>query len=213
VLLIEEIKNAQTGVEEEADLRRRHAVRLQCVVESDDPVRDQPITQIEWLEDDALPFPIYLAADEGRLTDLSVARGNVVLADHGRTLQEGYSLPDAPEEGRYRPEIPHPDVTYQVPYDHEKAKKKAAERTLEGDPRAALPVVELTDPQEKKASSRKCVPEAQKGLTIVFFKSALRKKETKSSQPVICHHTQGSAGFCVQIQSDDRQSGCASYRE
>ncbi|HST62236.1 MAG TPA: putative baseplate assembly protein [Longimicrobium sp.] len=50
-----------------------------------------PITVVEWHRDDALPFPLCLSATTdvehgGRhVSDVSVARGNVVLADHGRT--------------------------------------------------------------------------------------------------------------------------------
>jgi len=50
------------------------------------------ITEIAWGPEDALPFPLCISAvtDEAHgsktLTDVSVARGNLVLADHGCTL-------------------------------------------------------------------------------------------------------------------------------
>lgn len=53
-----------------------------------------PVTLIEWHRDDALPFPLCLSATTdvehgGRhVADVSVARGNVVLADHGRTFRD-----------------------------------------------------------------------------------------------------------------------------
>lgn len=62
-----------------------------------------PVTLVEWHRDDALPFPLCLssltAADRGgrHVRDVSVARGNVALADHGRTFR-GEDL-GAPPEG------------------------------------------------------------------------------------------------------------------
>lgn len=53
-----------------------------------------PVTLIEWHRDDALPFALCLSATTdvehgGRhVADVSVARGNVVLADHGRTVRD-----------------------------------------------------------------------------------------------------------------------------
>lgn len=44
------------------------------------------ITEIEWAAEDALPFP--LCIDQGTGESPSVARGNVVLADHGHTVVE-----------------------------------------------------------------------------------------------------------------------------
>jgi hypothetical protein len=51
-----------------------------------------PVTLIEWHRDDALPFPLCLSsltsAERGSrlVRDVSVARGNVALADHGLTV-------------------------------------------------------------------------------------------------------------------------------
>jgi hypothetical protein len=57
-----------------------------------DPLHGTPIAEIEWDRADALPFPLCISAqiesEIGRhlLEDLSLARGNTVLADHGLTL-------------------------------------------------------------------------------------------------------------------------------
>jgi len=62
-----------------------------------------PVTLVEWHRDDALPFPLCISsltsADRGsrHVRDVSVARGNVALADHGRTV-DGEEL-GAPPEG------------------------------------------------------------------------------------------------------------------
>lgn len=81
-----------------ADPARRHAVRLVEVAFAEDPLPDpaQPVTLIHWHPDDALPFALTVSTDARPGSDpeaecpgmISVARGNVVLADHGRTLPE-----------------------------------------------------------------------------------------------------------------------------
>src|SRR5262249_43121901 len=75
----------------------RHVVRLTSVLPTPpatltDPLTNAAITEIAWGLEDALPFPLCISAvtDEAHgaktLTGVSVARGNLVLADHGRTL-------------------------------------------------------------------------------------------------------------------------------
>lgn len=107
VLLFEEIAGPLTGVAADADPRHRHVVRLTSVtkfappdpadpgtqVKLTDPLTEQNITEIEWDEADALAFPLCISSitDEDHLSvpveDVSVARGNMVLADHGHTMQ------------------------------------------------------------------------------------------------------------------------------
>ncbi|HEX2204983.1 MAG TPA: hypothetical protein VHG91_16860, partial [Longimicrobium sp.] len=61
------------------------------------------ITEIEWGPGDALPFALCLSsttdAEHGArsVADVSVARGNVVLADHGRSVEETLPGPGAPD--------------------------------------------------------------------------------------------------------------------
>ncbi len=99
VLIFEEQYGPLTGETEDADRTRRWAVRLTSTITFApgggaliDPLTNQPITEIEWMAEDALPFSFCLsgftAEDHGSklVEDLSVARGNIVLADHGRTI-------------------------------------------------------------------------------------------------------------------------------
>lgn len=111
ILIFEEVLGAETGVPADADPARRHVVRLRTDVPPDpdavpltDPVTDDLITEIAWNEEDALPFPLCLsAATAGGYRDaVSVARGNVVLADHGVT-REGEALGMVPEPFLYMP--------------------------------------------------------------------------------------------------------------
>jgi hypothetical protein len=95
VLVLEEVVGPLTGQAADADRRHRHAVRLTEVIHGDengplvDPLDDTPITPIAWAAADALPFALCISArTEGgaSLADVSVARGNVILVDHGRTI-------------------------------------------------------------------------------------------------------------------------------
>lgn len=89
VLIFEEVVGPRTGCEPDADAERRHAVRLTSVVPTTDVAYDQPLVEITWGVDDALPFELCINAVGGVCCDEfepSVARGNVVLVDHGRTV-------------------------------------------------------------------------------------------------------------------------------
>jgi hypothetical protein len=97
VLIFEEVLGAQTGEPADADPTRRCAVRLIGVDGGDDdapltdPVTGDEITEITWSAEDALRFPICLWQYEGsenNIRQVSVARGNIVLADHGLTFRD-----------------------------------------------------------------------------------------------------------------------------
>ncbi len=53
-----------------------------------DPLTGQALVEIEWSPADELPFDLCLAAEiDGQpVADLTLARGNVALADHGRSM-------------------------------------------------------------------------------------------------------------------------------
>ena len=108
VLVMEEVRGPRTGVPGDADPARRHAVRLTRVTLAEDPLgglfRTPPtpdpseVTEIEWSAADALPFPLCISATvekDGKEMPVavSVARGNIVPADHGLSVVE--PLPDA----------------------------------------------------------------------------------------------------------------------
>lgn len=114
VLVFEEIAGAVKGVAADANPSHRHAVRLTKVdreiqdnhgvaLPLTDPMAADPnqrCTQIEWHIDDALPFALCISApvDTDFRNRISVARGNIVLADHGLTLTEELGAPLLPDE-------------------------------------------------------------------------------------------------------------------
>ena len=143
-LIFEEVCDPRTGKPEDADPAHRHAARLTRVISTatdplggrflESPTDDAvPVTEIEWAPEDALPFPLCISA-QGR-EDVSVARGNIVLADHGRTVKEeeieavpkassmarvrrngrGGDEP-APISARFRPRLREAPLTQAAPY-------------------------------------------------------------------------------------------------
>jgi hypothetical protein len=100
VLIFEELIGPTTGNPADADPARRHAVRLTKVSRNVDELLDKHVLDVEWAPEDALPFSLCLSArlpapDCSWIDHVSVARGNVVLVDHGRTVGE----PLGPVEG------------------------------------------------------------------------------------------------------------------
>src|SRR4051812_868353 len=96
ILIFEERLSPTTHQAADRDLTRRWAVRLTEARLSSDPsgaLFDHPagsgavdVTEIAWDAADALPFPLCLSVAERPGEEISVAFGNVVLADHGLTV-------------------------------------------------------------------------------------------------------------------------------
>jgi hypothetical protein len=154
VVIFAEVKGPETGQPADADRSHRHPVRLTRVTLTSDPLAGYfgevaagseppplPVTEIAWDPADALPFPLCISAEvSGTLiTDISVAYGNIVLADHGLTIPAAEKLlPCVPKATltralavtagpcagraddprryvppRYRPQLKHGPLTWQ----------------------------------------------------------------------------------------------------
>jgi predicted phage baseplate assembly protein len=145
VLIFQEMKGPQTNEAADADMRHRCAVRVtQTAIVEDTLFSDRPVTQIQWSQQDALPFPVCISStfpdskgDRQDVTDASVVFGNIVLADHGLSLKDrklgtvsGPRLfyppnpaadrcqiaPPMPLPARFRPQVPDSPLTQQVPF-------------------------------------------------------------------------------------------------
>ena len=131
----------------DADARARHAVRLASQPElTSDPLFDKPITEIAWFAADALPFELPVATSRAgqELAELSVAYGNVVLADHGRTTPPEL-LPPVPLDRPFGPALSRPHVVFSVPYAAEAARHQPASLGPLQDPRQARPAMRLVE--------------------------------------------------------------------
>jgi hypothetical protein len=106
-----------------ADPLKRHAVRLIEVTPNIDELNNTPVMEISWSSEDALPFPlclgevVYTNDNSNEQKPVSVARGNVVLVDHGYTVVPDECLGDIPEKGKFRPHLSKRPLTYRGPFD------------------------------------------------------------------------------------------------
>ena len=109
VLVLQEVRSPTEFTEADADPAHRWAVRLVGVQHDvdpsgrlfDEPPADAPldITRITWAAADALPFALCLGVAGRPELEISVALGNILLADHGRSLP-GENLPAVSDEVR-----------------------------------------------------------------------------------------------------------------
>jgi len=111
-ILFEEVMGPETGSPTDADPEHRQAVQLIEVIDAEDTVYQEmllngelqvrgvadpslPLLKVTWQNQDALSFPLCVSAEtrEGELLrNVSVIWGNIVLADHGRTIVETHEL-------------------------------------------------------------------------------------------------------------------------
>ncbi len=171
-LLLQEVRSPVTAHEADADPARRQVVRLVEVQNTKDPVyRDVllggqltprtslaetalPLQRVVWREADALAFPLCVSAtrpETGPIDPVSVVRGNVAPADHGRTVARALPLPVSDALRRWPlAALPLPDapLTFQpmpaVPEYAEDGRLRHGRHDLERDARDAMPAVLLT---------------------------------------------------------------------
>jgi hypothetical protein len=155
VLIFEELYSPVTGLRADANPSNRHAVRLKQIKPGHDKLTSKDILEIEWDEEDALPFSLCLTSSVENEDDLipanekSVVRGNMVLADYGMTQKQRRLVPsDATEKEKYYPYLPSKNITTAVAYNHDLEKTKAAVYAIAQDPHKALAAVTLSDGQE-----------------------------------------------------------------
>jgi hypothetical protein len=125
VLIFEEISSPET--KGPANPAHRHAVRLTSVSYTSekgkpltDPLTGRLILEIGWGPNDAMPFPLCISVpDKPRV---SVARGNIVLADHGMTFPSDLtpfqtarleSLGEVPDDATFSPALQYGPLTQQ----------------------------------------------------------------------------------------------------
>ncbi|NPD27104.1 putative baseplate assembly protein [Corallococcus exiguus] len=166
VLILEEMRSPETGRVVDADPSRRHAVRLTRVEFTRDPLLDVDVVEVEWGAEDALPFELCLwevtvpPDSTGEVEDLpgkpapvSVARGNVVLVDHGRTLEPLELV--VPAEGRFRPRLARGPLTQVSRMEGGFALEPTASAAaaLRTSPEEALPAIWLKEGVSKRVWS------------------------------------------------------------
>jgi hypothetical protein len=196
VLVLVEKRGPETGVVQDANPARRHAVRLTEVRITSDPIGDLtsplggapwPVTEIAWSEEDALPFALCVSTvvRSQFFTDVSVALGNIVLADHGMTKEGPLDPPvvprpdsalaevapetanrcqrEAPEPTppRYRPRLREGPIAQAAPYDVKSPPSSAAaatDLTFEDPKQFPVPAVSVKLESSTSASPPEWIP-------------------------------------------------------
>jgi hypothetical protein len=96
-LLLEELDPA-TSLPDDTQPSHRQVVRLVDVQAVVDPLQPlKKLTRLIWHDEDALTFPLCVAVanETGGTTQTGIARGNIVLADHGRMIEQEW-FPEEP---------------------------------------------------------------------------------------------------------------------
>ncbi|HJT55694.1 MAG TPA: baseplate J/gp47 family protein [Ktedonobacteraceae bacterium] len=173
VLVFEEVKNVTTGARTGIDTTRRHAVRLTGITRSRRAAGH--VLHVTWADGDALPFPLRLAVRQQGdiISGITVARGNIVLADHGLTVRHE-ALPVVLPQQRYRPYLSQPNLAYAVPYSHEQALKQPASTVILQDVRSALPVLSLF--QQSQSAPLKVDADCVSGLNALSISGSTRQQ-------------------------------------
>ncbi len=181
VIVFEELLSPETGLAADADPTHRHAVRLTHVEQAVDDLYNQPILEVAWSAADALPFSLCISTlgpppycEE--IGNISVARGNILLVDHGRsqrceflgtvpTLETAVSCKgiEQPTDitlfaGKFRPKLEKSGITYTQPLpndDPESGQFASARELLQQNPKKALPAIDL-----KSGIDLNCTPPA-----------------------------------------------------
>lgn len=170
-LLFEEVFGPLTGLAADANPAHRQVVQI-----DQDPAVDQdplfsditldgilqpllplqtplPLLRVRWRAQDALTFPLCISTrpvTAPLIRNVTVARGNIVLADHGITASETFT-PAAPvaDANNFRLPLLRGPVTMQeepsqVDYDPSTLRLLTQRKDLTGDPATAKPAVALS---------------------------------------------------------------------
>lgn len=169
LLILEETRSPDTGRAADADPAHRQAIRLIA-----DPVAEVdalaeggplPVLRISWHPEDALAFDLCIGARPPEDGPLALARGNVVLADHGLRLAlpeplgtapslvdpEAPPAPGAPDELKPLAELDRPKAFAPVLVENELTfsvieidPTRSASALLKIDPADARPAIQLS---------------------------------------------------------------------
>ncbi|HEV2387301.1 MAG TPA: hypothetical protein VGS20_08605 [Candidatus Acidoferrales bacterium] len=168
-LLFEEVMGPLTGIAADADRAHRQVVQIDQPPQPDsDPLFSNtlvnglpqpwtagptlPLLHVHWRLADQLTYPFCLSAQITGgviLRNVSVARGNLVLADHGLTTSESIPLgAPVPADAIFRPRLSHGPLTIEcrpslVTYDSATGLLQTPRTNLTCDVRQAQPAIAL----------------------------------------------------------------------
>jgi hypothetical protein len=144
----------QLGAVDEKRLRPKLKRRLRALYRVPgpaltDPLSNQPIVEIEWGLEDAIPFQMCLSSSSsGKLTEnMSIALGNVLPADHGWSIP-AEPLEKMPPNRAYRPRLKERPLVFSNSYQAFKDQSSQpipAVEFMRQDASQALPALHLIE--------------------------------------------------------------------
>lgn len=192
-LLLEEVFGPETGLAADADPAHRQVVRLVRADPAIDPLTGETIVEVEWDAADALAFPLCLAQPPGGAvgTQVSVARGNLALADHGLAADpETVALDPVHADRPPRARLSGTDVTFAAPFDAAVFAEEGQQIVL---PRAQRTVTTFLTAADALATS------AAKALPAVLLVAA---GETWAAQRDLLASDRYARDFVVETEND-----------
>ncbi len=167
VLVFQEVRSPVNGLVADANPEHRHAIKITAVKSNVDQLNNPPtnVLEIDWAQEDALPFPLCLhnVMDPSLSLQVavSIAYGNVVLADHGNTkftgnlkdfgYQDSYGftqftefLGNTPSTGLFRPKLSDGPLTFSAKFEP----TSSAASSFNYDAKEALPNIQILGENE-----------------------------------------------------------------
>jgi hypothetical protein len=126
-----------------------HAGHIVRLTEAPLPVNSslgRAATRIVWSHEDALPFPLPVASQQvgGHVHDgQCIVRGNLVLADEGRTVTE--TLLPVPRSGTFQPRLIFNNIAHAVPFSIADLPNISASALAEQDAQKARALIQLVE--------------------------------------------------------------------
>lgn len=165
-----------------------------------------PVTRIAWHYEDALPFPLCIATTatsvgDAPLTHVSIALGNIVLADHGGTITEqAFASVPLPSQAaktctsRFYPSLHYTPLVFAVPYDDSQAQSAAS--AMQFNSHNATPAIKLSSTMQDYLigqATNQSQPSATNGEPTIWRP----RRDLLASAPYASH-------FTVEIDDDGK---------
>jgi hypothetical protein len=190
-VLLEEL-DEDTLLPDDTQPAHRQVVRLLDVQSVSDPLQPaKKLTRLIWHEDDALTFPLCIAVanETGGTTQTGIARGNIVLADHGRTV-----------DAEWFPERPGPEAEGIALRSGRAFRYFLREGPLSfriaADADASAASLRATDPHQALAEVKELVPATTAGIPLAT--GEWRAQTTLLSSNATATH------FVIETNNDGR---------
>jgi predicted phage baseplate assembly protein len=122
-------------------------VRLKTVTPGHDALTNEDVYEVTWFPEDALPFALRLSVTINGIAypDVTIACGNVVVADFGQKRSSEPLIPASPVQGdKYLPTLRSTGLTFATPFSQADAVNASASEALRNDPHTAVAALLVT---------------------------------------------------------------------